>query len=131
VNGKIEQKKRDQKLIQGRAVKCFYSNANSVISKMDELRHRIVGCNIVGIAESWTTSDISDAELHTEGMNMFRCDRKSGIDGVVNLYVDESLNASLCHAMINTEFEDSIWCTANTVGKEKILIGVCYHSPGK
>ena len=79
VNGKIEQKKRDQKLIQGRAVKCFYSNANSVISKMDELRQRSVGCNIVGITESWATSDISDAELHIEGMNMFRRDRKSGI----------------------------------------------------
>ena len=114
--------------MQGRSVKCFYTNANSVISKMDELRERVKGCNLVGIMESWATNNISDAELHIEGMTMFRSDRKSGIGGGVILYVDESLNASLCHPVMNSEFDDSVWCIVNTAAKEKILFGVCYRS---
>jgi len=66
---------RDQKLVQDRSVKCFYTNANSVVSKMDELRERVKGCSVVEITESWATNNISDAELHIEGMTMFQSDR--------------------------------------------------------
>ena len=40
-------------------IKCFYTNACSVIGKMDELRNRVVGYSIVGITESWGSSEIS------------------------------------------------------------------------
>jgi len=52
-------------------VKCFYTNANSVVLKTDELHDRVKGCHLVGIVESWATAKISDAELLVEGMNMF------------------------------------------------------------
>ena len=57
--------------------------------------------------------------LHIEGMNMFRCDRKTGVGGGVILYVNESLNANLCQEMMNTEFSESVWCKVETAKKRK------------
>ena len=59
---------------------------------------------------------------------MFRSDRKSGIEGGVLLYVDETLNACQCYPTMSTEFIDSVWCKVNTDENEKILIGLCYRS---
>jgi len=112
---------RYQKLKQGGSVKRFYTNANSVISKMDELRQRTKGCSVVGVTESWATSNISDGELQIEYISI------RGIGGGVILYVDETLNASQCHPMTSTEFNDSVWCKVNSGENEKILIGVCYR----
>jgi len=102
--------------------------AGRVYSIVLELRQRTKGCGVVGITESWATSNISDAELQIEGMNIFRSDRKSGIGGGVILYVDEKLNASQCQPMTSTEFNDSVWCKVNSGENEKVLIGVCYRS---
>lgn len=57
--------------------KCFYTNANSIIAKMDELRHKIFTHNydIIAITESWANDDISDSELWINGYHMYRKDR--------------------------------------------------------
>ena len=88
---------------------------------MDELRQRTKGCSVVGVTESWATSNISDGELQIEYISI------RGIGGGVILYVDETLNASQCHPMTSTEFNDSVWCKVNSGENEKILIGVCYR----
>ena len=43
-------------------IKCFYTNANSVVGKMDKLRETVKDSNIIEIVETWTTEDISDAK---------------------------------------------------------------------
>ena len=58
-------------------LKCFYTNANSVVTKIDELRRRTDKreYDIIRITETWGRPDITDAELAIEGYNMFRMDR--------------------------------------------------------
>ena len=57
---------------------------------MDELKHQVVGYDVVGITESWGSSEISDAELHIPGFQMFRVDRSTRGGGVI-LYVSQSI----------------------------------------
>ena len=60
-------------------LKCWYTNANSLVGKMDEVRQRITGgkYDIVGITETWAHQGITDAELHIDGYLMFRKDSTS------------------------------------------------------
>ena len=57
-------------------LKCFYTNANSVVGKMSELKLRAQGFDSIGVVETWATADINDAELAIGGYNMFRVDRR-------------------------------------------------------
>ena len=59
------------------SLKCFYTNANSLINKIDELRMRVVGCDVIGITETSAHEDIRDAELQVAGFRMYRKDRKN------------------------------------------------------
>jgi len=58
---------------------CFYTNANSLIGKMDEFKFRILRSDyhIVSVTESWATANITDAELSITGYSMVRKDRSS------------------------------------------------------
>jgi len=62
-------------------LKCLYSNANSIVGKMQKLRERIDGQNIIGIAETWATDNVTNAELYIEGYTLYRHDRKDGKGG--------------------------------------------------
>ena len=55
-------------------LKSIYTNANSVIGKMDELRIKAQGgCfDVVAITESWANDDISDSELNIDGYTLYR-----------------------------------------------------------
>ena len=64
----------------------MYTNACSVIGKMDELSIRASNYDIIGITETWGSCDISDAELSLPGFQMFRVDRGTKGGGVL-LYV--------------------------------------------
>ena len=44
-------------------LKCFYTNANSLVGKMVELRQKAQGLDVIGILETWATAHINDAEL--------------------------------------------------------------------
>ena len=110
-------------------LKCFYTNANSVVTKIDELRRRTDKgeYDIIGITETWGRPDISDAELAIEGYNMFRMDRQEGIGGGVLLYVNDKLQVSPYQIQQNISFQESLWCLVNC-GKSSIVVGVCYRS---
>ena len=77
--------------------------------------------------ETWATENISDAELKMDGMNVFRLDKKSEVGGEILLYIDEALNSNLCSSMMNSGFEESVWCTIDMTNKDRILL--CYRSP--
>ena len=49
--------------------------------------------HIIGITETWATTDISDAELGMTGYVMFRKDRIRTRGGGVILYIKESIQA--------------------------------------
>ena len=62
-------------------LKCLYTNANSVILKVDELRERVLleAFDVVAVTETWATQEISDCELAIDGYVMYRKDRHSDV----------------------------------------------------
>ena len=54
---------------------------------MQELRQCCVGQDVIGITESWATSEVSDAELKIDGFNLYREDRKGMKGGGLLLYI--------------------------------------------
>ena len=60
---------------------------------------------------------------------MFRLDKKSGVGEGILLYIYQALNFSLCSSMMNSGFEESVWCTIDMKNKDRILVGLCYRSP--
>ena len=57
------------------SIRCMYTNACSVIGKMDELSIQASNYDIIGITKTFGSCDISDAELSLPGFQMFRVDR--------------------------------------------------------
>ena len=97
---------------------------------MDELCQSSKGnCNITGITETWTNSNISDSEINIEGCYMFRTDRKEGKGGGVILYITEKLTAVMC-LDIDVGFEEvvTVWCKIK-LSSDYLLAGVYYRSP--
>ena len=41
------------------SLNCPYTNANSLVGKVQELRIRSVGLDVIGVTESWATIEIS------------------------------------------------------------------------
>ena len=54
-------------------------NARSLMNKFDLFHSVVFSCNpdIIGVTETWCTSNILDSELQLSGYDLFRCDRKS------------------------------------------------------
>ena len=109
-------------------LKCFYTNANSVVGKMSELKLRAQGFDIIGVVQTWATADINDAELAIEVYNMFRVDRSGRKGGGLIMYINDKLKSSVCADMMKSKFEESLWCTIEAEDG-KFLIGLCYRSP--
>lgn len=107
---------------------CFYTNANSLIGKMEEFRERVIGYDIIGVTETWGRSDITDAEMTVDGFTMFRVDRKDSRGGGVALYVNSSLPVTMVNNLTDSGFSDSVWCKIQ-MRDGQLLVGVCYRSP--
>ena len=75
--------------------RCVCLNARSIINKKNELNIMVedIDPHIIGITESWSNTDITDAELGLTGYVMFRRDRIGRRGGGVILYVKESIQA--------------------------------------
>ena len=61
-----------------KSARIFYTNANGLINKMDELKLRLSVSNvdIICITETHLSEEITDAELQIEGYSFHRGDRK-------------------------------------------------------
>ena len=113
--------------------KCFYINARSIVNKLDEFELYIdeEKPDIIGITETWLTSDIENSELDTDDYTVFRRDRQHSNKtrgGGVLLLVKNSLVAVPREDIFSTSFPESVWCNIGS-GKDKLLVGVCYRPP--
>jgi len=77
---------------------------------------------VIGVTESWATSEILHSKLHINGYEVFRRDRATpNRGGGVLLYVKSTLQP--IEHTVRSDFGDSVWCKMGT-----LLIGVCYRS---
>jgi len=99
------------------------------MNKMSELRERVIveGYDLIGIAETWATDSVNDAELSMEGYNMFRKDRGTRGEGLI-LYIKNNIRARVNEELTNSEFQfaESLWCDVE-VDHQRALIGLCYR----
>lgn len=109
---------------------CMYTNANSILDKMEEFRERVIvgHFDIIGITETWASQDILDTELTIDGYTLYRNDRLGRVGGGVALYIKETLQATLKSDLTNSDFQESIWCEVYS-GRAAILVGVIYRCP--
>jgi len=83
--------------------------------------------DIIGVTESWTTSDIVDSEVMLNGYDMFRCDRPTdNKGGGVLLYIRSDLRPT--EYITRTKFPEHVWCKIGGSKNQGLLIGVCYRS---
>jgi len=125
------QRENHQEKVKGRGqLKCFYTNANSLIQKIDELRKLASAYeyDVIAVTENWTYTGINNAELAIEGFNMYRVDRKGSRGGGVLLYVNDTFTSRIIEKLNSQGCEDSVWCTVR-MGRLRLLIAVCYRSP--
>ena len=84
--------------------------------------------DIIGIIESWATTDISDAELGMTGYVMLRKDRIGRRGGGVILCIKESIQAYEIKLEKESEYEEAVWCNIVT-GNSTLTVGLVYRSP--
>ena len=106
----------------------MYTNACSLIGKISELRYRAENFDLIGITETWATTDIQDAELAIKGFNMFRTDRPNSKGGGLLLYVREDLKSTMCTDLMKASFKESMWCMVS-LGQTNLLVGLIYRAP--
>ena len=75
--------------------------------------------HIIGIIESWATTDISDAELGKPRYVKARLGRRGG---VVILYIKESIQDYEIKLQKETECEEADWCNIVT-GNSTLTVG--------
>ena len=111
-------------------LRCLYTNANSVIGKMEELGHLVAEWEfgVVGITESWANEGVLDAELALPGYQMYRRDRIGARGGGLLLYVADEIRSTLHEGLTECGFDDAIWVEA-VAAQRSMLIGLCYRSP--
>ena len=64
-------------------LEIFYTNANGLINKMDELKLILEtnpGIDVICVTETHLDKEIFDAEIHLDGYVMFRKDRDFKLD---------------------------------------------------
>ena len=107
-------------------------NARSIINKKTELNIMVydIKPHIIGITESWTNDDITDAELGLEGNVMFRKDRMGRRGGGGLLYIKETklYQHIELHLQEEADCNEAIWCNL-VAGHTTVTIGVVYRCP--
>ena len=104
--------------------------ARSIVNKRNELSIMVedIYLHIIGITESWATTDISDAELGMTGYVIFMKDRLGRRRGGVILYIKESIHAYEIKLEKEAECEEAVWCNIVT-GNSTLTVGLVYQSP--
>ena len=105
-------------------LKCVSLNARGIINKKIEINIMVHDSDphIIGIAESWTNKDITDAELGLEVYVMFRNDRMGRRGGVL-LYVKYTIPAYDIQLREEEDSEEAMWCKLVT-GHIKQLLSI-------
>ena len=113
-------------------LKCFYTNANSLTNKVEELRIKAsqIQYHIMAITETWCHRDILDAEISIDGYTLYRKDRglkDCSRGGGVLIYIKETCQSRRLEEL-ETEDQETLWCA---VGEEPniLVVGVCYRRP--
>jgi hypothetical protein len=114
----------------GGFINCFYTNATSLGSKMQDLVTRLAQLgypHLVFIAETWF-SKVSACQL--DGYELHQRDRESRGGGVC-IYVRNDVNicsTEVVDQKLRSELIEQTWCGVK-IGEDNILVGCIYRKP--
>ena len=119
------------------SLKVCFLNLRSIVNKFDDFISEVSSIDpvIIGVTESWLYPEISSAEFHIPGYNIFRQDRAdtlNGRGGGVVLYVKECFDCVDRTVELSSGFQNCVICELslkNDNSTSSILIGVFYRSP--
>ena len=105
----------------------MYINARSLVKKIDLLETYVKEnkIDIVFVTETWFNEDILDGEVHIDGFQCFRGDRKHKIGGGVAIYIHDNIKATKIDNY--GTFTEQLWC--KVYEDEEIKVGVIYKWP--
>ena len=111
---------------------CTFTNAQSITNKRNLLEGYIEqeSPDIIGIVETWLTSDTSDAEIQFPGYQTTRLDRQNKAHGGILLYTKFGIVTQIREDPSLEQYAEALWCDISCPGTElDLLVGVVYRSP--
>ncbi|WAR18737.1 YWV1-like protein, partial [Mya arenaria] len=118
----------------GEEFRIYYTNADSLLNKIDELETIVVEGNIdiIVITETFPKSmmaiSIHSSQYQLRGFQCFTSNIKENSRGVF-IYIRNDIPADYCQVLKNCDFLESVWCEIRLQNMDKILIGAVYKSP--
>lgn len=115
-----------------KSLKCWYTNADSLINKLDELRckMKVTSPDILCVTEVYPKNcvyDIYPALLQINGYDCFISSFSHNSRGVC-IYVRSSLHAHILNVP-DINFNESLWCSEKVSDSDTLVVGVIYRSP--
>nr|VZI48449.1 unnamed protein product [Spirometra erinaceieuropaei] len=114
----------------GAKLRRLYTNVQSLISKIDELKLCLVDLSpdVLAITETWLSGNISDSQVALPGYQIYRRDREHRQGGGIVVYVNEGLAVS----ENTTKFAcgtEAIWLTTKATGSPCLGVLTVYRPP--
>ncbi|MEW8545341.1 MAG: reverse transcriptase family protein, partial [Candidatus Thiodiazotropha sp.] len=115
-------------------IRVFYTNADNLMNKLDELRVRSSDSNfdVMVVTEVYPkfgdSRDILPPELQIKGYNMYMSKVESNSRGII-IYIRETIRSDLNLTLTNFDFNESVWVNLYLQNDQSLLIGGIYRSP--
>nr|VZI25394.1 unnamed protein product [Spirometra erinaceieuropaei] len=108
----------------------FYTNVQSILPKLDELKIHIcdLSPDIVSWTETWLSENVDDRELMLPGFQLFRRDRRERQGGGVVTYVKHGLLVSEKTEQFACSVE-TIWLNIRVPGSHSLEVLTVYRPP--
>nr|VZI45236.1 unnamed protein product [Spirometra erinaceieuropaei] len=114
----------------GAKLRCLFTNAQSLLSKLDELKLCLVELSpdVLAVTETWLSGTISDNEVALPGYQIYRRDREHRQGGGIVVYVNDGLAVSdnTTKFVCSTE---AIWLTIKDTGSPCLDVLTVYRPP--
>jgi len=108
-----------------KSLKCWYTNADSLSNKFDELKTRISVAkpDIVALTEINPKFGEPNVEPNIHKYNIII------VLNHICIFVKSSLHAYKDNVLRSMQYSESVWCRIPLSGSDCLILGVIYHSP--
>jgi len=113
-------------------LKCYYTNATSIVQKLDiiETHLYLYDIDILFVTETWLqTHQLADIPNY----NLYRLDRnipsRQSSGGGVCIYVKSTIHSYIPEIIQPHNYSEQVWCVIK-YGMETIICGCIYRPPG-
>ncbi|VDL97188.1 unnamed protein product [Schistocephalus solidus] len=113
-----------------RKLKFMYSNAQSMLSKFDEMQIQVcdLSPDVIFLTETWLSYYVDDREFTIPGYQLFRRDREGHQGGGIVTYVKHGLLVSEKTEQFACSFE-AIWLTIKVPRSHSLEVLTVYRPP--